>query len=251
VSGRLEGRVCLITGAARGIGQEYVARFVDEGARVVATDVLPLDDTRARAREIVTVQGDIRLRADAERIAKAALDTHGRIDVLLNNAALYGGMSLAPLEEIPEDEWDLAMEVNVKGVWLMASAVLPALRDQGSGTIINVCSNVVFMGKPGFLHYVASKGAVWAMTNAMSREFAGTGITVNAIAPGYTITEATRGLSDQDTVARLEDEILAAQSVSRLMEPADLTGAATFLASADARFLTGQTLTVDGGVIVG
>ena len=252
MSDRLGGRTCVVTGAARGIGQAYVRRFVAEGAHVVAVDVLPLEQTvEVAGGAIRTVAADITSADGAREAIAAATDWHGRLDVLLNNAALYGGISLAPFDQIPEEEWDRSMEVNVKGVWRMCAAAAPAMRSQGSGSIVNVASNVVFMGKQGFLQYVASKGAVWALTNALSRELGPDGIRVNAIAPGYTITAATRGMADAETIARLEREILAAQSIERLMDADDLTGAAVFLASDDSGFVTGQTLTVDGGVIVG
>jgi 3-oxoacyl-[acyl-carrier protein] reductase len=143
------------------------------------------------------------------------------------------------------------MQVNVKGTWLMSAAAVAPMRQQRSGKIINVSSNVIELGRASFLHYVASKGAVWAMTNAMSRELAHSGITVNAITPGYTNTAATRSRGDAETVAELERQVVAAQSVGRLMAPGDLVGTAVFLASADSDFLTGQTLTVDGGATVG
>lgn len=252
MSGRLDGLTCIVTGAARGIGQAYVRRFVDEGARVVAVDRLALDETVAAAGgEVRPVVADICAADGAEAAVTAALDWSGRLDVLLNNAAFYGGITLGPFDEIAEEEWDRSMHVNVKGVWRMCAAAAGPMRRQRAGSIVNVASNVVFMGKPQFLHYVASKGAVWALTNALSRELGEDGIRVNAIAPGYTITAATREMSDAETVARLEREILAAQSVPRLMDADDLTGTAVFLASADAGFVTGQTITVDGGVIVG
>jgi 3-oxoacyl-[acyl-carrier protein] reductase len=250
LSGRLAGRVCLITGAARGIGRAYAVRFGEEGARVAVSDVLPLDETVAELPEgSLAVTGDITTRAEAEAIVAATVEEFGRLDVLINNAAYYGGMTLAPFDEISEVDWDRAFAVNVKGLWNMCVAASRPMRAQGSGSIVNVTSNVIFMGKPNFLHYVASKGAVWAMTNALSRELAGTGVVVNAIAPGYTITAATREMGDPDVVRRLEDEIVAAQSVKRLLDVDDLTGTAVFLASDDAAMLTGQTLTVDGGVI--
>lgn len=250
MSRRLDGRVCLITGAARGIGRAYARRFHDEGARVAVTDLLPLDDTVAELDgDMFAIQGDITSRADAEAIVSATIGQFGRLDVLVNNAAYYGGMTLSAFDAIPEADWDRAFDVNVKGTWNMCAAAAATMRPQGSGSIINVTSNVIFMGKPDFLHYVASKGAVWAMTNALSRELAGTGIVVNALAPGYTTTTATRDLAEPEVVHRLEAEILDAQSVKRLLAPHDLTGAAVFLASADAAFVTGQTITVDGGVI--
>lgn len=251
----LVGRVAIITGAAQGIGRAYAERFAREGARVVATDLGDCAETvaaiAASGGEAIGIGADITSSGEPERIVRTALERYGQVDILLNNAAFYGGITLAPFDEIEERHWDRAMAVNVKGVWLMCRAVAPTMRDRAYGRIINVASNVIFMGKPNFIHYVASKGAVWALTNALSREFAGTGVTVNCLAPGYTITPATREMGSAEEVAQLEREILDAQSVKRLVEPNDLVGPALFLASEESAQVTGQTLTVDGGVIVG
>ncbi len=251
----LKDRVCIVTGAARGIGREFALHFADLGARVVAADRLSCDGTIRQIREAsgaaISATGDVTSAGDAEAIVAAAVEEFGRIDVLLNNAALYGGIAIRGFEDIPEPEWDRVMSVNVKGVWQMCRAVAAPMRAQGGGRIINVASNVIFMGKPGFLHYVASKGAVWALTGALSREFAGSGVTVNALAPGYTITEATRSMADAETVSELEADIMRSQSVKRLIEPSDLVGTAAFLASDAAELVTGQTVTVDGGTITG
>jgi NAD(P)-dependent dehydrogenase (short-subunit alcohol dehydrogenase family) len=180
-----------------------------------------------------------------------AVERFGGLDILVNNAAFYAGLSLAPFDEVDEADWDRSMSVNVKGPWLMCRAATPTMRASGHGRIINISSNVIFMGKPNFLHYVTSKGAVWAMTNALSRELAGTGITVNCVAPGYTITPATRNMGDDEEVAALEAQILSAQSVKRLLEATDMVGSVLYLASDGAAMVTGQTIVVDGGVIVG
>lgn len=251
----LKDRVCIVTGAARGIGREFALHFAGLGARVVAADRLSCDATIRQigeaSGEAIPATGDVTSATDAAAIVAAAVDAFGRIDVLLNNAALYGGIAIRGFEDIPEPEWDRVMSVNVKGVWQMCRAVAAPMRAQGAGRIINVASNVIFMGKPGFLHYVASKGAVWALTGALSRELAGSGVTVNALAPGYTITEATRSMADAETVNELEAEIMRSQSVKRLIEPSDLVGTAAFLASDAAELVTGQTITVDGGTITG
>jgi 3-oxoacyl-[acyl-carrier protein] reductase len=252
---RMEGRVALITGAGQGIGRAYAAAFARAGAAVVAADLVDpaetADQVAADGGRITSVAMDVTSAADAQRAVAAALDAFGRLDILINNAAFYGGIRLASFEELAEEDWDRAMRVNAKGVWLMCRAAVPSMRARGYGRIVNVSSNVVFMGKPNFLHYVASKGAVWALTNALSREVAGTGITVNGIAPGYTITAATREMGTPEQVAELERQIVGAQSVKRLIEPADIVATALYLASEGAGMVTGQTIVVDGGVIVG
>ena len=244
------GQVAIVTGGSQGIGLAYAQALVDRGAHVIIADLQGAPEAAA-AIGAVGVSVDV---TNSEQVAAAIARVQqefARIDILVNNAAFYGGLSLTGFEEIPEAEWDKSMAVNVKGVWLMCRAVAPIMRSQAAGRIVNIASNVVFMGKPNFLHYVASKGAVWAMTNALSREFAGTGVTVNCVAPGYTITPATREMGTPEQAAILEDQIINAQSVKRLLEPQDMVGAVLYFASEEAAMVTGQTIIVDGGVIVG
>ncbi|MBU6279460.1 MAG: glucose 1-dehydrogenase [Actinomycetales bacterium] len=246
-------RTILITGASQGIGLAYAQAFAQSGANVVMADIRGAEQAAAglSSSSVIGVTGDVTDAAQAQAIVQSAIDRFGRLDILVNNAAFYAGLNLANFEQISEADWDRSMNVNVKGVWLMCRVAAPQMRSQGWGRIINVASNVVFMGKPNFLHYVTSKGAVWALTNAMSRELAGTGITVNCVAPGYTITPATREMGTPEQVAELERQIIDAQSVKRLLEPEDMVGAVRYLASEDAAMVTGQTIIVDGGVIVG
>ena len=251
----MQGRVALVTGAAQGIGRAYAEGLAQAGAAIVCADIADttevIDAITGAGGSAIGVSGDVTSQADTKAMVATTIERFGRIDILVNNAAFYAGLSLQPFDAVDEADWDRAMAVNVKGPWLMCRAVAPPMREAGYGRIINISSNVIFMGKPDFLHYVASKGAVWAMTNALSRELAGTGITVNCVAPGYTITPATRNMGDAAEVAVLEERIIAAQSMKRLLEAGDIVGSVIYLASDDAAMVTGQTIVVDGGVIVG
>jgi NAD(P)-dependent dehydrogenase (short-subunit alcohol dehydrogenase family) len=248
---RLKDRVAIVTGAARGIGQAYGLALAREGAKVVAADILSCGETIAKVQEVggeaLAITVDV---ADAQSTQAMAVQTvlrFGRIDILVNNAAFYGGLKLTPFEQILEDEWDRVMAVNVKGIWLCCKAVIPTMKEQGKGKIINISSDTIWMGVPLFLHYVASKGAVFALTRALARELSGTGINVNTITPGYTRTEAAQGLADPETVAHIREWVLDQQIIKRNEEPSDLTGTLVFLASEDSDFITGQTINVNGG----
>jgi 3-oxoacyl-[acyl-carrier protein] reductase len=243
--------VAIVTGAARGLGQAYCLALARAGAHVVAVDILSCAETVAIVQqaggEALGVTADVASAQSTQAMAAQTLQRFGRIDILVNNAAVYGGLKLTPFEQIAEAEWDRVMAVNVKGLWLCCRAVVPTMKQQGYGKIINISSDTIWMGVPLFLHYVASKGAVFAFTRALARELAGTGITVNTITPGYTMTEAAQGLADPETVARLRAWVVDQQIIKRNEEPADLAGTVVFLASADSDFITGQTINVNGG----
>ena len=243
--GRLDDKVAIVTGGARNIGAVYARALAAEGARVVIADVL---DGAPAARAIedaggqaVSVEVDVSREDDTLRMTETAMDAFGRIDVLVNNAAIYLSINRRPFYEISAEEWDRVTAVNIKGVFLCAKAVFPHMRDQGGGKIINISSNTVMAGTPDFLHYIASKSALVGMTRSMARELGTHGINVNAIAPGLVEHEG------QTVPGEISASRVRARSIQRRQTPEDLTGALLYLASPDSDFVTGQTLVVDGG----
>ncbi len=243
----LDDKVSIVTGAAKGLGKTYSLGLAEEGARIVAADILDVADTvseiEAKGGTALGLKVDVSSEEDTLRMAEETVSRFGRIDVLINNAAMFDSIVLKPFYEIDAQEWDRLMQVNVKGAWLCAKAVFPQMRKQGKGTIINVSSSTIFSGTPHFLHYVTSKAALIGMTRGLATELGEHGIRVNAIAPGYTLTEAGRAMMPE------ERQIRSAQRrcLKRSEQPEDLVGAVVFLASDKSGFVTGQTLIVDGG----
>ena len=246
--GRLDEKVAIVTGGARNIGAVYARTLAAEGARVVIADVLDgtaaATDIKEAGGEAVAVEVDVSREDDTLRMAQAAVDAFGGIDILANNAAIYVSINRRPFHEISAEEWDRVTAVNIKGVFLCAKAVLPAMRERGGGRIINVSSNTVMAGTPNFLHYVASKAALIGMTRSMARELGRDRINVNAIAPGLVEHEG------QTVPPEISASRVDARSIKRRQVPGDLTGAVLYLASSDSDFVTGQTLVIDGGDIV-
>ncbi|MBI4786033.1 MAG: glucose 1-dehydrogenase [Chloroflexi bacterium] len=251
---KLQDRVVIITGAVRGIGQVLAQRVAEQGARVVAADILDVTET---AQKVNAVGGRaIGLRVDVTRfdsvreMADETLAQFGQIDALVNNAALSAALKPKPFDAISENEWDAVFAVNVKGIWQCCKAVVPCMKRRGGGSIINISSDSIFQGIPLLTHYVASKGAVWAFTRSLARELGESGIRVNSITPGYTITGVPSGLSeDKQTLDHVNDLNIEQRVLKRAMTPDDLTGAVVFLASDDSAFISGQNLNVDGGAV--
>jgi 3-oxoacyl-[acyl-carrier protein] reductase len=245
--GRLTEKVAIVTGGAKGLGREFCLGLAREGARVVmAAHRFDTADARAAKDEVEALGGlalevNVSSEEDTRRMAEETLRRFGRIDVLVNNAAMYGGLSRVGLLETPLEEWDRVMSVNLKGSFLSSRAVVPQMKAQTQGKIINIASEVAFTGSKGMIHYVTSKGGVLAFTKSLAAELGEWNICVNAVAPGYTDTPASRSLGD---VKRYD---VTKTPLARLEEPGDLVGAIVFFASDEANFITGQTLVVDGG----
>ncbi|MDH3411213.1 MAG: SDR family oxidoreductase [Gammaproteobacteria bacterium] len=245
-------RVVLITGAARGLGREYAVHFAARGARVVVSDLRDCRDTVAACKK----QGgdslgsvtDVTDLDSVNRMVESAKECFGHIDVLVNNAALFGNLTFAPFDALHESEWDAAMAVNVKGIWNCCRAVVPVMRESGGGSIVNVSSLAAIYGMPNGLHYTASKAAVIGLTRGLAREVGRYDIRVNAVAPNIVETEAAGEFFGEATQKML-DATRAQQSIRRRLEPGDLAGTVLWLASDLSRHVTGQTIMVDGGTV--
>ena len=233
--------VVVVTGAASGLGAVYCRELAAAGYHVVGADVAPVEGVD------LAVTVDVTDRAATERLATATLERFGRIDALVNNAAVYSSIVKQPFEEIPDDEWDRVMAVNVKGAWLCARAVAPAMRRQGRGKIVNVSSTTVPTAPPGFAHYVASKAAIVGLTRALARELGPDGICVNTLTPDYIAFDR-----DYDNRQPEMASALAAQRVfAREQTPEDMVGALLFLVGRGSDFVTGQNVSVNGGRVFG
>lgn len=242
-------RTVIVTGAATGIGQAFALGCAQQGANVVAADMNPADETVAVIEKIggnaIAVKVDVADDASTRAMAAAAMARFGRIDGLINNAAYFREVKLTEFEDIDPAVWERAFAVNVKGVWQCCKAVMPAMREQKSGSIVNIASVVAVAGQPGYLHYVGSKGAVLAMTKGLAKEVGKWGVRCNVIAPGFVITDATK-----NRPVEWQQSFLKARAISREQKPDDLVGTALYLLSDLAGFVSGQTVVVDGGHIM-
>lgn len=244
----LKDKRVLVTGAAGGLGRAFAEGFAAAGARVIVADLneLGAQETvraiKAAGGQAHAAKVDVTNGQSCAALADFAQKTLGGLDVLINNAAIYAGLERKTFTDIDEAVWDKVMAVNVKGVWQMTRAVTPLMKTAGAGAIVNVASATVFSGSPQWMHYVASKGAVIAMTRALARELGDDNIRANVIAPGFTLTEASL-----DLIADAENYGVTRGALKRSADAKDMVGTALYLASDLAGFVTGQTLIVDGG----
>ncbi|MDH4108110.1 MAG: 3-oxoacyl-ACP reductase FabG [Gammaproteobacteria bacterium] len=247
------GKVAIITGASRGLGRHYAREFAKRGASVAVNDVRDCSETvqaiEAEGAAGMMTETDVTSADSARAMADAVLERFGRIDVLVNNAGLYGSLNFRPFEKLDEAEWDKVMNVNVKGIWQCCKAVLPAMKQQGSGSIVNISSLAATYGMPNGLHYTASKAAVIGLTRGLAREVGRYNIRVNAVAPNVVNTDATAEVFG-DKRDKVIEVTLSQQAIRRPLETADIVGAVLFLASDLNHMTTGQTLMVDGGTVM-
>lgn len=243
-------RVVVITGAGQGIGRELARQFAAAGAVAVVADVmidnaaLVKAEIEARGGRAMAVKVDVADEASVNAMIAAVVAEHGRVDVLINNAAIFASLEKRKFEAIPMDEWDRVMRVNINGPLLCARAVAPVMRKAGWGRIINIASDAVPKGVMNYMHYVTSKSAMIGFTNAMARELGEDGINVNCIRPGAVATEVDRAVNPTQDLKRTQ---IAQQCIKRGMEPPDLVGLMMFLSAPASSFITGQTIACDGG----
>lgn len=248
-----DNKVVIVTGAARGLGQEYARQFARLGARVVACDLRDCSDTLAAVEDEgakgLALNTDVTSAESTKEMAAATVDAFGGVDILVNNAALYGSLTFAPFDKLDESEWDSTMDVNVKGIWQCCKAVVPSMRERKGGAIVNISSLAATYGMPNGLHYTASKAAVIGITRGLAREIGRFNIRVNTVAPNVVNTDATREVFG-DKRDKIVEVTLSQQAVRKPLETEDIVGAVLFLASDMSKLTTGQTLMVDGGTVM-
>ena len=249
--GQLDGKTIIVTGAAQGIGAAYARGLAREGSNVLINDVTDpsalVDEITKKGGVATGIVADVTDKVQVADMISQTVEKYGRIDGLINNAALFGKLARQRFEDIDIGEFDAVMRVNVRGVWQVSCAVVKVMRKQGYGKIVNITSGTVFKGTPMQLHYVTSKGAIIALSRAMAREVGEDNICINAIAPGLTQSEAV--LNEGQFSEEHFDANIASRCIKRAEEPEDLVGAAIFLLSQDSDFITGQVLCVDGGSV--
>ena len=248
----LKEKVAIVTGASRGLGKEYAKALAAAGAQVIAADI---NDCAETVEEITSLEGDaigikldVRDQQSCHDMANAAISRFGKIDILVNNAALYGSLGIGRFDKLDEKDWDDCMDVNVNGIWRCSKAVINSMRENKSGSIINISSLAALAGLPYALHYSTSKAAVIGMTRAMARELGKDWIRVNAVGPSAVLTEGTKEFFGEK-LDRATEVIASNQSLQRNLVPEDLVGTILYLASDDSKFVTGQTIMVDGGTV--
>jgi 3-oxoacyl-[acyl-carrier protein] reductase len=254
MSGVLKGKVAIITGASRGFGKVFALRFVEEGAKLLLTTTSlerakdTVKEVKAKGGEVAIMEADISHEDAGKKIAEKVMQQYGRVDILVNNAALWFGVNAKPWDVWTTKEWDQMFTVNVRGNWLVCKAIAPLMIKQKKGKIINIASDVFKSpDSQWFLPYALTKSAIYTMTHSLAAALGPSGINVNAVAPGYTATEASIG---QEGSEKLFESVVAAQLIKRREEPEDVAGAVVFLASAESDLITGQTIMVNGGHLV-
>ena len=243
--GALDGKVAVVTGAAQGIGRALAEGLSREGARIVVADLKGAEEAAAAFPDGVGITADVADDGSVQHLVDEALDRCGSIDVLVNNAGLYASLEMRPFTEIPLEEWNRVMEVNVASMFLTCRAVVPAMRARGGGKIVNISSGTPFRGVPFLLHYVTSKGAIVAFTRALARELGKDNVLVNCVAPGFTMSDGVK--EHPEVVEKLRDASVAARTIQRDQVPEDVVGATVYLAGPHSDFVTGQTIVIDGG----
>jgi NAD(P)-dependent dehydrogenase (short-subunit alcohol dehydrogenase family) len=245
MSGSLEGKVAVVTGAAQGIGNAIAKGLAAEGARIVVADLSRAEEAAQEFDGGIGLTVDVANEGQVERMAQETVERCGSIDILVNNAGLYASLQMRPFTEIPIEEWRKVMDVNVLSMFLTTRAVVPRMREQGGGRIVNISSGTPFRGVPFLLHYVTSKGAIVALTRALAKELGRDDVLVNCVAPGFTMSDGVR--EHPEVIEALRDVSVSSRTLQRDQEPEDVVGAVVFLCGPGATFVTGQTIVIDGG----
>ena len=241
----MNGKVAIVTGGAQGIGRAIAEGLSGAGARVVIADLKGAEEAAAEFPDGVGLTVDVSREDDVQRMADTAVERCGSIDILINNAGLYASLEMRPFDQIPLEEWRQVMDVNVASMFLTCRAVVPVMRRQGGGKIVNISSGTPFRGVPFLLHYVTSKGAIVALTRALAKELGKDNVLVNCVAPGFTLSAGVE--AHPEVVEKLRDVSVSARTIQRDQVPEDVVGAVVFLCGPGSDFITGQTMVIDGG----